>query len=189
MKWISWISVHQDLDEWIYSWQQKKNLKLLILSRILCWGQESVVDTDNLERVPCSGAEPGSIVWMVGREVNEVCQAALLGVAELNPSINNGFHSGKPCAHPGQPHTETFYVSVATGVVPSVSCHLQPPAHAVWWSTQRDLWKCGNTQSHLLGTSMGHGREGWGLVMASLPSRHFLQSHCPGKCAMLWELL
>lgn len=79
----------------------------------------------------------GPLSGMVGGEKNEICQAVLLGVAELNPGINNGFHPGKVCAHPGQPHTgrRTSPVSVATGMVPAVSwsattSHLHMPCDA-----------------------------------------------------------
>ena len=85
-------------------------------------------DADNsspaLKDVPCSGAELGFTVRMAGGEADGACQAALLGVAELTPGINNGFppvhmHT---CVHTQDNlmlAEEMSCASVATSMVPA----------------------------------------------------------------------
>lgn len=94
---------------------------------------------------------------MVGGEINEVCQAALLGVAELNPGINNAFHPGKPCGHPGQAHTgrRTSHISVATGMVSwsATSSHL----HTLCGAQLKEI--NGNVEYTV--TSSGHQHGSW----------------------------
>lgn len=195
IKWISWISVHP---QWVKLYMgkkkqgKKKGKKLSMLSRILQQEQESVVDTDNLvllwnvslaleqSQGPFSG-------WWEGKEIKFVrphCSEWLSWIPTQTMDFTLGNHG----------HTQdnlTRAMSLWPQTWSLQSPGLPPPATCTCFVMlySRDQWKCGNTLSHLLGTSMSRGKEGWDLAMASLPSRHFLQSHFPGKCALLWEFL
>lgn len=150
------------LGEWIYMWPKKKK-KLLILSRIPCQGQGTILSCSETcpllwsrARVHCLDSERGSklslsdcTVWSGWAESQHkqwippwktMCTPRTTSHRQRNIPY--------PCGHrslqsPGLPAPATC----------TKLCGAQ---------TQGHQWKCGNTQSRPLGTSMGHGREGWG---------------------------
>ena len=94
-----------------------------------------------LKDIPCSGAELRFTVWVVGEEADGACQAALFGVAELTPGVNNGFPPG--CMYT-RAHTqanlmlveEMSRVSVVTSTVPAAPCSASSGLLHTLWDAQ-----------------------------------------------------
>lgn len=111
---------------------------------------DSFESSPALKDVPCSGAELGFTVPVVGGEADGACRAALLGVAEMTPGINNGFLPVHMHVRDDlMPVEEMSPVSVAMSTVPAAPCSCSAtssPLHALRdaqpGSTPGAQWKC-----------------------------------------------
>lgn len=160
------------------------------------WGQESVLDVDEsspaLKDIPCSGAELGFTVWMVGGEADGSCQSALLGEAELTAGINSGFppvhmHT---CVHTQDNLTtaeETSHVLVATSMVPAAPWSGSSSLLHAPWSARLyprgsvEMWNCTVKSS---GHQDGSQKRGLGLSTGLSNLQPFPAARLPGDVCL-----